>query len=121
MRKRQKCLDAVMAQISGADRNIPPYMVVDQDKLRILEQYCRAFDDMAEDFDAYTCTASVDPELFTIMIRFESGEFVTRNTRHPFCQLLKRAVSMQLRLVNADTVGVEFEFPSVWINHSKGE
>lgn len=106
--KEQKCWSVVSEKIASVPR------APEKERLRILESYCGAIDDIIDEFNGEMLAAGIDPESMLIAVKFQTVGFVTRNMTHPLCQLLKRAIAVRFSNIDHEFVGIEIVFPSIW-------
>ena len=111
---RVNCFDVVSMVVDEATRQFEPLWEVNEEKHKILEQYCSALDELAEEFDGESFEVDVDDIKMTISITMECADMTIKSSSHKFYALVQRASALQFFVSEEGLLGVRFIFPSIW-------
>ena len=109
-----KCFDVVEMVVDEANKLFTPLWKIDDEKYRILKQYCDVIDMISEEFDGQGYDVSVDEIKMTVKIIVECQSLMLESASHKFYALAKRALSCCFSVSDNGNVNVEFVFPSIW-------
>lgn len=109
-----KCFDIVSMVTEEATSQFAPLWKVNTEKQKVLEQYCEALDELAEEFDGESFEVDVDDIKMTIAITMECEDMTIESSSHKFYALAQRAIALQFFASDDDLLGVRFTFPSIW-------
>lgn len=116
MNKNLSCETIVFNAVRVAEEELSPLFVEDHKKTGILRSYCKALDEITDEFQAVSFSARADTEAMTVVVCFECMEFTVRDISHPFFQLAERSTKLRFYQADKSLVGVEFTFPSIWVS-----
>lgn len=110
-----RCFDITEMVLDEATEQFSPIWVVDEEKKKVLKQYCEALDILSEEFNGQAFEVDVDEVKMTISIKMFCEEITVYEEPHLFYDLGGRALSMSFSYSEEDdTMAVEFVFPSIW-------
>lgn len=109
-----KCFDVVTMVTDEATRQFSPMLRENEERKKILEQYCGALDRLSEEFDGESFEVEVDDVKMTIAVRMECQDIIIPSPDHLFYKLALHALSVRFSHVSNDMMSVEFVFPSIW-------
>lgn len=110
-----KAFDVVKTVIESAVEESGGAHVVDAEKLDILSSYCDVIDNIIKECYGDQITADiVDRNLILIGINLSSFVYETKFKPRSYVALIERAVEINFKAVNGDTLYMEFLFPSVF-------
>lgn len=109
-----KTFDVASMVIEEANDRFAPIWEPNEEKCRILEQYCGAIDALIKDFDGESLDVEVDEIKMTICIQIECADMTIEACEHKYFELIQRANSFGFKATGNDTMLVEFVFPSIW-------
>lgn len=108
-----KSFEIVNALVKVQNEKIRKNYQINAKAYDILRQYCDYIDVSAEDFEAVGIDAEINDD-FSISIAMLCPMVSTDSKRHPFVQLLSRALTIQFRFVNDSCVKIIMRFPTLW-------
>lgn len=109
-----KCFDAVSMVVDEATSQFAPLWRINEERYRILEQYCNALDSLAEEFDGESFSVEVDDISMTITITMECPEMTIESQNHKFYSLAQRAMTFGFSISDSGLLCVKFVFQSIW-------
>lgn len=109
-----KCFDIVSMVIDEATSQFAPFWKIDEEKYRILEQYCNTLDHLAEEFDGESFDIEVDDVAMTITITMECNEITIESKNHKYYNIAQCAMAFGFSVSEDGLLCVKFVFPSVW-------
>lgn len=109
-----KCFDVVSIVVEEATKQYSPDFVLNDNKLRILKQYCDAIDYIKDEINATEYEAEIIDDNKTVSISIECSNLFVDSVNHAFCHLLRRSIACTLSYVDDDTFKINFIFPSLW-------
>lgn len=109
-----KCFDVVSMVVDEATKQFAPIWSVNDEKLRILEQYCGVLDSLAEEFDGESFDVEVDDISMTISIQMECQDITIESKKHKYYSLAQRAIAFGFSTTDNGLLNVKFVFPSIW-------
>lgn len=109
-----KCFEVVSTVVEEATRQFSPIWCIDLDKYATLEQYCRAIDAIAEEFNGESIDIEIDEIKMTVSITVECWDMKLESISHVFYKLAKRSVKFGFSVSEEGNLNVNFTFPSVW-------
>lgn len=107
------CFDVVSMVVEEATNQFSPLFKLDNQKYKILEQYCSVIDSLAKEFNGESYEVDVDDIAMTISITLVCDEVTITTEGHGFYALAKRANSVSFSS-DEGRLSVKFVFPSVW-------
>lgn len=107
------CFDVVSMVVDEATAQFTPIWKINNDDYRILQQYCRALDALASEFDGETFEVSINDDK-TVSIMMECEDMTIKTRVHDYYELAQRAVSFGFSVSEDGDLVIEFVFPSVW-------
>lgn len=110
-----KCFDVVSMVVEEGCNQFKPLWKIDQEKYKILAQYCSAIDKLSTEFNGVCFEVDVDDIAMTISITLTCKEMSVSSNNHPLVELLKKAASVSFGASEEeDCVDVKFVFPGIW-------
>lgn len=109
-----KCFDVVSMVVEEATSQFAPLWKVNNERYKILKQYCEVIDSLASEFDGESFEADIDDIKMTIGIKMECKDMTIKSQTHKYYSLAQRAVSFGFSAADNGNIVVEFVFPSVW-------
>lgn len=111
-----KCFDVVSMVVEEGCNQFKPLWKVNQEKYKILEQYCSVIDELSTEFKGVCFEVDVDDVAMTISITLTCEEMSITSNNHPPIELLTRAASVSFSASEEeeDCLDVKFVFPSIW-------
>ncbi len=111
---RFSSFNVVKPVLKDADERFAPSFRPDPERVKILEQYCEAFDRLIERHDGEEFEISVDEIGMTVKISVTFTEMEVNRGVTEFAQLMERADNVRLSWYDGDHFLAEFTFPSLW-------
>lgn len=109
-----KCFDVVSMVVDEANSQFAPLWKPNEEKYKILKQYCEALDSLAEEFDSESFNVEIDDISMTIAVTMECSDITIQSDKHKFYDLAKRTISIGFSASKDGFVCVKFVFPSIW-------
>lgn len=109
-----KCFDVVSMVVDEAATRFAPLWKINEEKYRILEQYCNVLDSLAEEFDGESFDVEVDEIAMTITITMECAEITILSQNHKYYSLAQNTVAFGFSVSEEGLLCAKFTFPSVW-------
>lgn len=109
-----KCFDVLSMVVTEATNQFSPIWKLDEEKYRILEQYCQVIDDLADEFDGVSYDVEIDDIAMTIAITLECQDMNIQTQSHKYYTLAQRAISFGFSVSNDGNLNMRLVFPSVW-------
>lgn len=109
-----KCFDAVSMVVEEATSQFAPIWKINNERYRILKQYCSAIDSIASEFEGKSFGVDIDDVKKTIKIDVECSDMTVDTKSHKYFSLAQRALSIGFRASDSGNLIVEFVFPTVW-------
>ena len=109
-----KCFDAVSMVVEEATNQFAPLWGIDSHKYEILEQYCKAIDELASEFSGISYDVGVDEIEMTVQVVLECLDLTVASRKHRFYELAERSLSFGFSTSEDGNLNVKFVFPSVW-------
>lgn len=116
------CFDVVSSVVEEANEKFAPLWKIDQERYRILEQYCSAIDALIEEFDGESIEVSVDEDItMCVAIVLECPELTVKSKEHSFYGLIQRCVAFSFSQSDEENLEIKFIFPSLWVKNNPKE
>ena len=109
-----KCFDVVSMVVDEATAQFAPIWSPNNEKLRILKQYCGVLDSLAEEFGGVSFDVEVDDIAMTIAIQMECQDMTFESQQHKYYSLAQRAISFGFSTTDEGLLNAKFVFPSIW-------
>lgn len=109
-----KCFDVVSMVVEEATKQFSPIWKLDDEKYRILEQYCTIIDDLSDEFEGISYDVEVDDINLTTAITLECPDMSIGQSAHKFYSLVQRAISVNFSSSEDGNLNIKFVFPSLW-------
>ena len=109
-----KCFDVVSMVVDEATAQFDPIWRPNNEKLRILKQYCGVLDSLAEEFGGVSFDGEVDDIAMTIAIQMECQDMTIESQQHKYYSLAQRAISFGFSATDEGLLNAKFVFPSMW-------
>lgn len=109
-----KCFDVVSMVVEEATKQFSPIWKLDDEKYRILEQYCTIIDGLSDEFEGVSYDVEVDDIKLTTAITLECQDISIEQSTHKFYSLAQRAVSIDFSSSKEGNLNVRFVFPCLW-------
>ena len=114
------CFEMVLEVVEKETKRLSPQMVLDDEALDILRDYCEVIDELSENFDGEAFEVKVNSDN-TISICFECDDIVVHTTDEKYIQLIERAVTVGFSKSDDETLLVTLTFPSLWKSKKESE
>lgn len=108
------CFDVVSMVVEEATNQFSPVWELDDEKFKILGQYCGVIDSLAKEFDGESYDVEIDDIKMDIIISLECQDITIENHQHKYYELISRAKSFGFSTTENGNLSVNFVFPSVW-------
>lgn len=109
-----KCFDVVSSVVEEASSQFFPLWKANDEKYKILKEYCEAIDSLAAEFNGESFEATIDDTEMTIEIKMECMDINIESQTHRYYDLIQRAVSFGFSVSGNGNLVVKFLFPSIW-------
>ena len=109
-----KCFDVVSMVVEEAATQFAPLWRINDERCKILKQYCGAIDSLAAEFDGESFEVDIDDIKMTIGIKMECKDMTIESQTHKYYSLAQRAVSFGFSASENGNLVAEFVFPSIW-------
>ena len=109
-----KCFDVLSMVIEEANERFNPLWQINNDNLKVLQQYCDVMDMVSDEFKGVSFDVEVDEITMEIKIELECEEIIIESKEHPLYELIKRAIKFGFYATDEDIVCVKLVFPSIW-------
>ncbi len=109
-----KCYDAVSMVLEEATKRFSPLWKVDEEKNKILIQYCGVIDALSDEFDGESFGVNIDEISMNIEITLECQEISIDSSKHLFYSLISKCVSFEVSSSTDELIYVKFVFPGIW-------
>ena len=109
-----RCFDVLSMVIEEANGRFNPIWEIDNDKLKVLQQYCDVIDVVSDEFEGVSFDVEVDEITMEIKIELECKEIIIESKEHPLYELIKKTSKFGFYAVDEDTICIRFIFPSIW-------
>lgn len=111
---RFKSFPAASAVLDTANERFAPMFQPVPERVKILEQYCSAIDEMAELYDGTEFECEIDEMNMTVKLSVVLTEVKVEKWTAPFNQLAERSLSFRVDHCEEDSIRIAFVFPSLW-------
>lgn len=109
-----KCFDVVSELVTEATRQFTPLWKLNEDKYKVLENYCKAVDSLIDEFEGESIDVEIDEISMSVNIALQFYDIVVEAKDHVFYKLSERAMKIRFGQEEDDLTKVEFVFPSLW-------
>lgn len=100
--------------VDEATAQFAPIWKINQEKYKILKQYCSVLDSLATEFYGESFEVDIDDIKMTISVKMECQDMTIESQVHKYYSLAQRAISFGFSCSENGNLVVEFVFPSVW-------
>lgn len=114
MSKLVTCFDVVSMVVEEATNQFSPVWKLDNEKFKILGQYCDVIDSLAKEFDGESYDVEINDISMDIIIVVECPDIVIENHQHKYYELISRAKSFGFSVTESGNLSVRFVFPGIW-------
>ena len=108
------CFDAASMVIDEANTRFYPQYRENREKKKILQEYCEALDNLAQEFNGTSFTVEIDEEVKTIAITMVCPDIVIKSKEHRLYDLIERSSKVLFSTDENGDLTVTFVFPSIW-------
>ena len=116
------CFDVVSSVVEEANERFAPLWRLDQEKYKILEQYCSAIDSLIEEFDGESIEASVGEDTtMYVTIALECPELTVKSKEHKLYDLIERSIAFSFSQSEEENLVIKFLLPSLWVKNNPKE
>ena len=100
--------------VDEATKQFSPLYTPVQERMDILKQYCKAFDDIIAKSDGEEFECTVDEISKETSITMVIADLIIEDRKDPFHQLMQRSLSTTIQSAGNDSIRVKMVFPSLW-------
>lgn len=118
--KNVKCFDVTNMVIEEANARFFPLYTPNSECVKVLQQYCKAIDLLAINFDGEFYEVEVDEIKMTVKITLGCHQISITNTPHLLLQLVQRSKLFRTCFSTDGLIHIEFTFPCLWKSTRKG-
>lgn len=108
------CFDVVSMVVDEATAQFSPLWKINNDKYRVLKQYCGVLDSLATEFNGESFDVEVDDIAMTIAITMECHDVTIESKNHKYYSLAQCALAFGFSVSDEGLLCMKFVFPSVW-------
>lgn len=114
MENRTQCWEVVQDMIQKVTPRLSVEWCLNEEKAKILQEYCDSIDVIAERFDGLAYGAEMNREKKTVSVVLDCLPVTVFSDERRFYDLVERSINVSFSSTKEGDLSIMFVFPSVW-------